>query len=276
MIEIPEAFTLAGQMNNVISGKQIVNIVTEHSPHKFAWFHGDPKKYHEVLVGKVIESTAARAGLIEIKAANATILFGDGVALRYFGQGEKRAEKHQLLIEFDDFSAVSASVQMYGGMLCFTNEEELQYSYYKIAKEKPSPLSNEFNEDYFDKLISEQAMQKLSIKAFLATEQRIPGFGNGVLQDVLWNAKVHPKQKISTLNDENKEVLFQNMKAVLFKMVQLGGRDTEKDLYGNNGGYKTMMSKNSVGSPCSLCGGTVKKENYLGGSIYYCENCQPF
>lgn|GEM_PF-2077218 len=30
-------------------------------------------------------------------------------------------------------------------------------------------------------------------KAFLATEQRIPGLGNGVLQDILWTARIHPK-----------------------------------------------------------------------------------
>ncbi|HCO73258.1 MAG TPA: endonuclease VIII, partial [Clostridium sp.] len=90
----------------------------------------------------------------------------------------------------------------------------------------------------------------------------------------LWNAKIHPKRKIDTLKEENKEVLYSSIKTVLSKMTELGGRDTEKDLYGNKGGYKTMMSKNNVGSTCVSCGGVIKKENYLGGSIYYCENCQ--
>jgi len=91
---------------------------------------------------------------------------------------------------------------------------------------------------------------------------------------ILWKAKIHPKRKISTLKDENKEVLYSSIKAVLSNMTELGGRDTEKDLHSNNGGYKTKMSKNNVGSSCVLCGGIIKKENYLGGSIYYCENCQ--
>jgi len=163
---------------------------------------------------------------------------------------------------------------MYGGIWCFNTKEGFPNNYYQVTKEKPSPLSYEFNETYFDKLISSQDLQKLSIKAFLATEQRIPGLGNGVLQDILWQAKIHPKRKINTLTDENKEVLYTSIKTVLSKMTELGGRDTEKDLYGNNGGYKTMMSKNSVGSSCVSCGEIIKKENYLGGSIYYCENCQ--
>lgn len=57
-------------------------------------------------------------------------------------------------------------------------------------------------------------------------------------------------------------------------MTKLGGRDTEKDLFGNSGRYKTMMSKNNVGIACMACGDIIKKESYLGGSVYYCESCQ--
>ncbi|WP_346936086.1 endonuclease VIII [Clostridium sp.] len=274
MIEIPEALTLAGQINNTIKGKQIVNVIAAYTPHKFAWYHGDPQKYHEMLVGKTINMATAYGGMVEINADNTSILIGDGVAFRYREKGEKRPAKHQLLLEFNDSSGVSASIQMYGGIWCFNTDEGFQNLYYKITKEKPSPLSYEFNEAYFDELISAQSVQKLSTKAFLATEQRIPGLGNGVLQDILWKAKIHPKRKISTLKDENKEVLYSSIKAVLSNMTELGGRDTEKDLHSNNGRYKTRMSKNNVGSSCVLCGGIIKKENYLGGSIYYCENCQ--
>jgi formamidopyrimidine-DNA glycosylase len=274
MIEIPEALTLANQINETISRKQIVNVVAGQTSHKLAWYHRDPQEYPGFLKGKTIKAATACGGMVDIKADDATILIADGVALRYHKQDEKRPGKHQLLIEFNDFSAVSASVHMYGGMWCFIDENEFQYPYYKIAKEKPSPLSDKFSEIYFDKLISSQDVQKLSVKAFLATEQRIPGFGNGVLQDVLWKAKIHPRRKISTLNDEIKEVLYTTIKAVLSEMTKLGGRDAEKDLYGNNGGYKTTMNKNNVGSSCISCGGVIKKENYLGGSIYYCENCQ--
>jgi len=274
MIEIPEALTLSGQINNTIRGKQIVNVIADYTPHKFAWYHGEPQKYHEMLVGKTINMATAYGGMVEINADDTSILIGDGVAFRYREKGEKRPAKHQLLLEFNDSSEASASVQMYGGIWCFNTEEGFQNLYYKITKEKPSPLSYEFNEAYFDELISTQSVHKLSTKAFLATEQRIPGLGNGVLQDILWKAKIHPKRKISTLKDENKEVLYSSIKAVLFNMTELGGRDTEKDLHSNNGGYKTMMSKNNVGSSCVFCGGIIKKENYLGGSIYYCENCQ--
>jgi len=79
MIEIPEALTLAGQINNTIRGKKIVNVVAAHKPHKFAWYHGDPQKYHEILVGKTINMATAYGGMVEISADNTSILIGDGV-----------------------------------------------------------------------------------------------------------------------------------------------------------------------------------------------------
>jgi len=40
--------------------------------------------------------------------------------------------------------------------------------------------------------------------------------------------------------------------------VQLGGRDTEFDLYNNAGGYKVMLDKRMKGKPCPACG-TVRE-----------------
>ncbi|HEX3028359.1 MAG TPA: DNA-formamidopyrimidine glycosylase family protein [Clostridia bacterium] len=273
MIELPEAITIAGQINDKIAGRQIVNVTAAHSPHKFAWYFGDPQGYHKLLAEKTIEKAEGYGGMIEIKAGKGVILFNDGVGVRYHAQGESRPEKHQLLIEFDDDSAVSALVQMYGGVCCF-NDGDYDNKYYVIAKEKISPLAEEFNESYFDSLISLDSVQKLSAKAAIATEQRIPGLGNGVLQDILYHAKIHPKKKINKLSDEEKTNLFKSIKATLAEMTFKGGRDTERDLYGCLGGYLTKVSKNTVDKPCSICGAIIKKENYMGGSIYYCPGCQ--
>jgi formamidopyrimidine-DNA glycosylase len=62
---------------------------------------------------------------------------------------------------------------------------------------------------------------------------------------------------------------------VLQAMVSQGGRDTETDLFGQPGGYQTVLSKNTVDKPCPVCAALIKKEAYLGGSIYYCPGCQP-
>lgn len=273
MIELPEAQVIAQQMNETLAGKRIMNVTAAHSPHKFAWYFGDPQKYHDLLTGKIIEAATGYGGLVEIKAGDAIILLGDGVSLKFHEEGEKRAEKHQLLIEFEDFSALSASVQMYGGLWCF-KEGEFDNKYYLMAKQKPSPLSDKFDRMYFDSIISSPGAGRLSAKALLATEQRIPGLGNGVLQDILYNCGIHPKKKLQALSEEDKDNLYQSIKTILLEMAFKGGRDTEKDLFGCNGGYKTKLSKNTADKPCPVCGTIIKKEAYMGGSIYFCAGCQ--
>lgn len=273
MIEIPEAITLSCQINKTLIGKKINDVIANQSPHKFAWYYGEPSEYNSKLNGKIIEKSDAYGGLIEISLGDIKLLFGDGVNLRYFDKGQKLPQKHQLLIEFEDGCSLVASIQMYGGIWCF-KDGEFDNIYYKLAKEKPSPFSEGFNFNYYEKIISDESLQKKSVKVLLATEQRIPGLGNGVLQDILFNAKLHPKRKISTLSTEEIEKLYHSIKSTLDEMVKKGGRDTEKDLFGCLGGYVTKLSKNTVKELCKVCGKNIIKESYMGGSIYYCEGCQ--
>lgn len=273
MIEIPEAISLSHQINETLRGKRIDNVIANQSPHKFAWYFGDPSEYNSRLSGRIIKKACGCGGFIEISLGETKLLLGEGVSLRYLTKGEKVPQKHQLLIQFEDESVLVVSIQMYGGIWCFQNEE-FNNIYFKLAKEKPSPLSEEFDLNYFVKIILDERLQKKSLKALLATEQRIPGLGNGVLQDILFNARLHPKRKIVTLSNKEIEGLYNSIKSTLNEMVIKGGRDTENNLFGKLGGYVTKLSKKTVKEPCKVCGKNIIKEVYLGGSIYYCEGCQ--
>lgn len=273
MLELVETKILADQLNQTIKGKRIRSVVTLQSPHKFAFFHGDPGNYHEIMKGLTITKASPCGGQLEIVMGDTILVLGDGVNLQYYAKETPLPSKHQLLIEFEDASAIIATVQMYGFLWCF-KEGEFDNPFYLVAKEKPSPFSDAFNLDYFRCMISAVGMEKLSAKAFLATEQRIPGLGNGTLQDILFHAAVHPKRKIKTLSDTDKDKLFNSIKNTLAEMYEKGGRDTEKDLFGKNGGYLTILSKNTLDKPCPVCGNIIVKEAYLGGSIYYCKGCQ--
>ena len=130
---------------------------------------------------------------------------------------------------------------------------------YHIAKEKPSALSEAFDRAYFEGLRAEGGA-KLSAKEFLATQQRVPGLGNGVLHDILWTAQINPKRKMGDLSEQEFDGLFEAVKRVLAAMAEQGGRDTERDLFGQPGGYRTILSKNTLDQPCPRCGGTIPRK----------------
>ncbi len=273
MLEIPEAATLARQLTDTVAGKEIRSAVANTSPHKLTWYFGDPLSYNMLLSGRRIDGAYAIGGNVEICMGNTRLLLQDGVNLRLLKPGEPVPARHQLHLVLEDGSSLVGVVQMYGGISAFIDGEN-QNPYYLVAKEKPSPLTDTFDEAYFTALFACKGFAKLSAKAFLATEQRIPGLGNGVLQDILWGARLHPKRKMGTLSDAELAALYQAVKHTLAAMAQAGGRDTERDLFGNTGGYVSILSKNTVDMPCLVCGSGIKKEAYLGGSIYYCTGCQ--
>ena len=271
MIELPESISLSKQLNEIVKGKTIQGVIANASPHKFAWLSGDSVAYNALLQGKVVGESRGVGGKVEIEAGDARIVLAEGINLRYIAAGETLPRKHQLLIEFSDGSALVCSVQMYGGLWAF-KEGTFDNEYYLVAKQKPSPLSDVFDWNAFEDLATENV--KKSAKAFLATEQRIPGLGNGILQDILFNARVNPKTKVGLLSEPELKTLFDSVKTTLRQMADRGGRDTETDLFGNPGGYQTLMSKNGLNKPCSGCGGEIVKKAYMGGSVYYCPACQ--
>jgi formamidopyrimidine-DNA glycosylase len=271
MIELPETYVLAEQINRTLVGKTIKGATANTHPHTFAWYTGDPAAYGAMLTGKAVVSANPGRG---DNGGSTEILCGDmlltiSTPIKYHAPGEKLPKSHQLLLEFDDGSFMSCTIQMWGSMFCSPVSE------HKENTDKPSPLEDAFDEGYWDNLL-QSAKPSLSMKALLATEQRIPGLGNGVLHDILFNAKLHPKRKLETLSKDDKGRLLGAVKSTLKTMRDEGGRDTEKDLFNQPGGYLTILSANSWkrSGRCSVCSHDLVKAAYLGGAIYFCPSCQ--
>ncbi len=54
MIEIPEAVNLSSQAATHLIGKTVARVVAGASPHKFAWFYGDPAGNAEMAEGLTV------------------------------------------------------------------------------------------------------------------------------------------------------------------------------------------------------------------------------
>jgi formamidopyrimidine-DNA glycosylase len=89
MIELPEAFNLSNQLNDTVSGKRIAEVTGAHTPHKLAWYYGDPSAYSDLLVGKTVDVASPFGSMVEMKAEDANILFGEGVNIRLHDKVEK-------------------------------------------------------------------------------------------------------------------------------------------------------------------------------------------
>ncbi|MHC5248072.1 hypothetical protein [Enterococcus sp. LJL90] len=272
MIDIGEAQVLGKQMAKELIGKKIAQVSFGNSPHRFAFFSATEEVYEEWLLNQTIQEVNVYGNFVVLALHKCALSFSEGLNFYWLAPTQKLPKKYQFALTFSDDWVLACSVSMYGAMMLQT-AELVGNEYFQVAQEKPNPLATEFNEEYFEEL-RKSAKPTLSLKAFMGTEQRIPGLGNGSLHDIFFSAQLLPKRKLATLNDAEFTDLFTGMKTVLKGIVAGGGRDTEKDFYGQKGGYQTILSSKTWKSPCPRCGHQVSKESYLGGTIYYCSGCQ--
>lgn len=273
MLEIPETRTLARQIADTLTGRIVTGVFNATHPHKFTWYLGDPRAYPALLTGKRICGARGNGAFVDLDLdADTHLALSDGVNLRLYDAGAEIPGKYQLLLGLDDERFLVFTVAMYGGISAYRGI--FDNIYHRGALEKPSPLEEGFDTAWFESLFAE-TKKNYSAKAFLATGQRIPGLGNGVLQDILFRAGIHPKRRLSTFGSREVDNLFVTIRETLAKMTAAGGRDTERDLFGNFGGYRTILSRNTCTDPCPVCGADIIKEAYMGGAVYYCPICQP-
>lgn len=271
----PKRLHWRGNCKTPLPEKKIETVIAGQSPHKFAFFEGGPERYPGLFEGRALQNARDVGPYVRLQFEDVLLLLRDGVVLRYYGPEAEKPEKHQMFFGFEDGSALVFTVQMYGAMQAVATAEEDDFDnmYYSIARKVPSVLDDEFTEEYFLQMC-EGEKDTLSAKVLLGTGQRIPGVGNGVLQDILFLAQVHPKAKLQNLKQEQRRGLWQTMKQTMQTMAEQGGRNTEKNLFGEPGGYVTLLGAKTWQNPCPKCGGDIVKQAYLGGNIYVCPNCQ--
>ena len=272
MIELPEARTIAADLRKEVLGKTIQSVSGNFTDHKFTFYYGNPDTYHDRLKNKAVTAVVERSFYVELEIEDEVLTFRDGANIRWFAKPQQ-FKKSKLLLMFTDGSCLHVTTSMYAAIHVFPKTEGAQDAYYEAELKSCSLLDECFTYDNFLSKLHHET-EKLSVKAFLATKQRFIGIGNGVCQDILFYAGLHPKRKMNTLTKDEINTLFFSMKQTLQQMVQEGGRDSEKIIYGEKGGYHCVMSAGHYKDGCPKCGGRIQKEQYLGGSIYYCPHCQ--
>ena len=144
-----------------------------------------------------------------------------------------------------------------------------------VGEVRVSPLSRAFNFKHFQGSFSTlDEGDPRSIKYFLISEPGVWGVGNGYLQDILFRAKIDPRRRAAELNQDERRELHRAIQKTLKQAVDQRGRDSERDLFNQPGGYRCLMDRRSVGKPCPSCRTPIEKIRFLGGACYICPMCQ--
>jgi formamidopyrimidine-DNA glycosylase len=117
----------------------------------------------------------------------------------------------------------------------------------------------------------------MDLKSFLLNQEFIAGIGNIYADEICFLSKLHPKQDVYYLNEEDFEAISKNSKEVLEKAILAGGTTIRSytSSLGVTGLFQLdLMVHTKVGSPCPNCGNEIIKTRVSGRGTYLCPNCQ--
>lgn len=279
MIEMPEAVTLAKQMNAALIGKTIQCFGHGELVHKFLWLNRPVEEYDSILAGKTVTGARSYGKSIYLDLGTENLLWFSemGGRILYLPEQQtplpqKSPSKVHLRWDFTDGSALVLILQMWGAVRLLETNGLTQRP---DAETGIPPLSAAFTFEGFDELLEYYPEKsKQGIKGFLVTSKYVNGLGNGYLQDILFRAGIHPRRKIPAINEVERRQLYAAIQETMKQAIELGGRDDERDLFDQPGSYHRLMSNQVVGQPCPVCGTIIEKIAYLGGACYVCPQCQ--
>jgi len=270
MPELPEITVIARQMDKETAGKRIANIEARQPKN----LNMSVQKFVKTAKGKTVNNVSSKGKWIFIKLDPAYCMLinrGMNADVLHFTPNQELPEKYHFKLTFTDKTGFTIQFQWFG-YIHLVSEKDLN-KHRLTAQLGISPIDEEFTLERFKKLL---ANKKGGIKSFLIDQKNVAGIGNVYIQDILFQAKLHPNRKISTLSEKEINNLYNAIRDILNRSITLGGLAYEKDFYGQKGkltinefliGYKT-------GKPCPTCKTPIEKIKTGSTSSYICPKCQ--
>ena len=276
-IELPEAKILAKQLNQKVLGKQVKSCETQESKglQRIGMLEPDLTVFDQ-LVNSKIEKVISRGNVIVVKFDNNLDLV---VGLEYGGElfyhqnADGTSSFHVKLVFTDNTALTVRLISM--GVIQLMAEDSLDMSYvYKrdFDLAKLSATDENFTPQNFSSVFSEK--NKMLKAVLVGKDAIIVGISNSTFQDILYQAKLHPKRKASDLSAEETQRLYDAIKFVVTERIRLNGKDDFKDLYQKTGAYVPAMGPHMKEQYCPECGTIIQKISHGGGHVYLCPCCQ--
>jgi len=106
------------------------------------------------------------------------------------------------------------------------------------------------------------------VKALLMDQRFVAGVGNLVADEVLWQARLHPRRRVESLADEERGRLYRTMHSVLKEMV------AKFDYVPRKRGWLSHV-RGRPGAVCPRCGTPLERITAAGRTTWFCPTDQP-
>ncbi len=133
-----------------------------------------------------------------------------------------------------------------------------------INSEVPAPDALDMDEEDF---ITALKRKKSMVKSALTDQELISGIGNIYSDEILFHARIHPRQKIHKISDKEIHRLYKKMRYVLEMAIE---RHADVSAFPDS----WLLPYRSEGASCPRCDGELQKIKLSGRGTWLCPECQ--
>ncbi len=116
------------------------------------------------------------------------------------------------------------------------------------------------------------------IKRLLLNQEVVSGIGNIYADEMLWEAKIHPRQKAGRISLTRLISLLEAGREVMTRALEQGGTSFDALYVNVNGasGYFSLSlnAYGQTGQPCPRCGTPIMRETFMNRGSHFCNRCQ--
>lgn len=271
MPELPEVETLKNDLREFVVGAEIERaevldgrLVEAPSQEEFIWR----------LEGVRITGARRRAKHLIVELDSGDVLVFQlkiGGQLLLVPPVEEPTSALMLLLHLDGGRRLFLRDQTEFSRARLLNQDELEQ---RLADLGPEPFSEEFTVDYLREKIGSRRAQ---IKALLLDQKVVSGIGNIYVDEILFDARLHPRRKANTLSEEEWERLHAAIRQNLAAGIEHRGTTVRlyRDVLNRPGDHQNYLRVfEREGQECAGCGGKVVRAKVAGRGTYFCPACQ--
>lgn len=144
----------------------------------------------------------------------------------------------------------------------------------RLERLGPEPLERGFSVEYLRRAAGDRRSQ---IKPLILDQSIAAGVGNIYADEALYDARIHPRRKASSLSAAEWEALHRALRDNLSAGIEHRGTTFSlyRDVLGREGGHQHHLKVFlREGEPCPACGGAVVREQVGGRATFVCPACQ--
>jgi formamidopyrimidine-DNA glycosylase len=227
------------------------------------------------VIGKRVGTTTAEGLWLNMPLSPGThLLLGEGVgSLRYHPPGAAAStEKAHLRLDFDDGSFLVEAVAGMGFIRIAPVRKWRAERYPGVLGVSP------LDEERFTPATLASALRvngRKPVRVALIDQREIAGLTNAYVNDICFEAGLHPARRAADLTDSELAGLHASIVSVLHTAAQQGGDVGQQDIYGMPGNYLFKLGRHRLGQPCPRCHSPIQKIKVGAASSYVCLTCQP-